>query len=143
MKNLINEGKIIKAADAATAGTADVTGATIDMGEGKSVLFFTAIATKAANNFLQIQSGASSTGSDAAALSGADVVAGVNGDVCAIEIMEPADRYITPVIKRGTSTATSDIWAFVFDGRKKPINNGQITALSGYVAKFLQTPAKA
>lgn len=143
MKNLINEGKIIKVADAAAAGTTDITGATIDIGDGKSIVLVTAITTKAANNFLQAQSGALANGSDAAALSGGDVAAVANGDVCAIEIFEPSDRYITPVIKRGTSTATSDIWAIVFDGRKKPINNGQITTLTGYVAKFLQTPAKA
>lgn len=141
---LTDDCKITKLADQATAATSAVECASVDMqadGGWESVLFLTSFATAAANNLMKAQAsdddGVSDGWSDIAG-SAVDV-AGASDEDQVLDIYQPPKRYIRPYLSRGTSTASGDVWAILYRGRRKPYTN----ALAGTIAVTkLSAPAE-
>lgn len=139
--------KIVRVANAQAAGTGAVNGTAVDMQGFEGVLFlvaFGAIVGGAATT-VKAQQGAVSDGSDAQDLAGTQVTVGDGDDnkVVALEIYQPRDRYVRPVVTRATQNATVDsIVAILFNGRTKPVTlDATIVAASKTVtAPALGTP---
>jgi hypothetical protein len=142
MENLINEVKITKIAAAAGAATTDVETSVIDMSGYDGVMIFCAIGTANAGNYIKAQQGTDATVTDAADLEGSKVVATGNGDVVTLDVFQPKERYIKGIVKRGASTTVGEIYALQYKMSKAPQNNGQVATRSGYIGKFLQSPAE-
>lgn len=140
MPGLILEENAIRlnTAGAGSAGTA-VTGTTIDTDGYDGVLVFTTIATANAGNFLKLQCGDVSDGSDKTDTAGSKVVAVANGQVVGIAIDRPIHRYVTPVVIRaGANTATGDLYHVLYKKRQAPASNNVTNTL---ITKALNSPA--
>lgn len=138
MINLSKDIKIRKIATAALAGTTAVESSAIDFAGYDGVLILTTIPTAAANNSLKLQQG----GTD---LSGAAVVADQNGQIVYIDLVRPLGGLtgdLKAVISRGTSTATTDVFAIFYNGRKRPEVN-LVDAADGIKGVLAISPAKA
>jgi hypothetical protein len=137
--NFLTGNKLRLVAAAAVAGTTDVESAIIDTAGYDGVVFFATIAAKAANNYIQVEQDGVNSSGGMAALLGSGVVAAVNGDIVASEVKRPAKRYMRAVIKRGTSSATGDIYALLYGARKKPVDNNESSEI---VSEVHATPAE-
>ena len=135
--NLLNAVRVQLAVAGAAAGTSDVTGATIDMSGFEGVVFVGTIAAHAANNFIQVEQDTASGMGTAAALEGTKVLAGTNGNAVAVDVYRPRERYVRAVIKRGTSTATGDVYALLYGAHVQPVTHGTTV-----VAETHQSPAE-
>jgi hypothetical protein len=48
-----------------------------------------------------------------------------------LDIHRPPERYVRPVITRGTSTVAGEIWAFPYNARDLPVNNVTVGTIAG------------
>lgn len=135
--NLSNGIKITKCAAAAATATTAINGTALDMTGFEGVLFFTAIATANAGNFMKAQIGALANGSDAADLEGTKVVAAADGDVVWVDVYraDPNQKYIRPVVVRGVTTVVGEIYALQYESRKIIDNN-----VTGVLGKLVVNP---
>ncbi|GCD83674.1 hypothetical protein PTHTG4_27380 [Parageobacillus thermoglucosidasius] len=136
MRNLSSEVQIRKIASGAAAGTTDIESSVVDFTGYDGVLIFTTIATAADNNTLKIQQG----GKD---LVGAVVSADENGQVVFVDVSRPLGGQggeLKAVITRGTSTATGDIYAILYNGRTRPEVNF-VDAVDGIKGVLAISPA--
>lgn len=125
MKELENLKIEQSAAAASSAGTA-VNGTGVDMSGHEGVIFFSAIATANAGNYLKAQE--SDDNSSFADLAGTKVVAASNGQKVVLEVHKPKKRYIRAVLIRGgADTVTSDIIAVRYGGRTPPETSGDVS----------------
>lgn len=137
---MINNIKIIKAADASGANTTEIESAIIDTTGFDGIIFLTTIATANAGNFLKVKDGAGAALEDAADLAGTKTTAVTNGDTLTLDIKRPAKRYLQATITRGASTAAGEIWALLYKKNHVPINNGQRAPRAGYIGKQVISP---
>jgi len=121
----------VKVADHTTAGTGDVSCASVDMaadGGYDGVLFMTSYGTAAADNILKAAgSDDDSTFSEYA--STAQIASGAapsNEDVL-LDIQRPLQRYVKPVPERGTSSTCESVWAIRYRSRNRAVT----TVVSG------------
>jgi hypothetical protein len=123
-----------KLADAATAGTTPVISGILDLTAmpGARVAILTSVPTDAANNHISLQHADTSTGGSVAdgVRSGGtaltDNIAGSRVDAAAnqggvIYDLIPTRSQLQLTITRGTSTATSDVWAFIYYAEQLPV----------------------
>ena len=104
----------------ASAGTA-VNTDSVDMTGYDGVLFVGAIATVSGNSVNLAQSSDDATFND---LEGTAQIGGTNGDLIAIDLFQPTDRYIRAEIDRsGTNTVTETFYAIQYKGRKAPVTS--------------------
>ncbi|MFO7537611.1 MAG: hypothetical protein R6X32_06075 [Chloroflexota bacterium] len=122
--NLSKAVKVVFAATAAGAATTDVEGAVIDMQGYLGCAFVGRIAVGAAGNFAYAQQGAASNLSDAADLPDTQTVIADDNDSFLVDVYRPEKRYLRVVVERGTSTATGDIYALLYDPVKQPVAHG-------------------
>lgn len=116
--------RLVKVADAATSGTSDVPGGSVDMAGAEGVLFFSSFGTSATNNTIKAQQSSDNSSSDAwADLAGSSVGVGASDEDVFIDIFRPRERYVRPVVTRGTASALGDIWAIVYGLREVPHQN--------------------
>jgi len=134
---LSEETKITKVADAAAADTTAVTGASVDMDGWDGVLFLTSLGTAAANNAMHAEQSADD--SAFADLEGSEVDVGASDEDQFIDIQRPSDRYVRPVVLRGTSSACGDVWAIQYRGSQVPQSNVTSGTING---KQLVSPAE-
>lgn len=106
------------------AGTA-VEGDAIDMQNWDGVLFFITIAKFNAANYIKVQQSSDDAAADPYAdLEGSKVAATVNGQVVGVDVYRPRERYVKAYIERGgLDTATGDLYAVRYSGRKAPADN--------------------
>lgn len=123
MKQLSNEVKIVKVKAAAVAGTSAVVSDVVDRAGYGGVLFFTTIPVAAAGNYISAQQGTDTAVTDSAAILGTKVVATANNEIVWLDICEPRERYLTCTVERGTSTATTDIFALLYNPTIQPVSN--------------------
>jgi len=137
--NLLTDVKITKVADTTANGTTTVNGSVIDMQGFEGVLFVTNIASAAANNIMKVQQGQVSNLSDAADLAGSGQTSGASDEVVAVDIYKPLERYLRPVVVRGTTTVLGEIYAIQYRSRRKPQSN----VISGTInSRVLVSPAE-
>lgn len=116
--SLLDKLNIDSVAAAASAATSAVNGSTVDLEGYEGVIFFCSVAVANAGNFLKAQEG--DTSSPTADLEGSAVVVGTNNDVVALNVHKPLKRYIRPVLIRGASTASGEIYAVKYGSCKLP-----------------------
>lgn len=117
-----NKLRLVKAAE--TANTTVVNSDVVDTANYEEVAFFCTIAVANAGNYIKVQQDvASDFGTDPADLEGTKVVAAANGDVVAVSVKRPLDRYVRLVVTRGASSAVGDIYAVLSGPRNKPVDN--------------------
>lgn len=137
MVNLLPNVSISKVAEAATSAGTTVTGTAVDMAGFDSVLFMADIATANAGNFLKVQGGEESDGSDAVDLAGTAVAAASNGEVVVGDVYRPKQRYVRPaIIRGGANTATGPIYAIRYNSKISPAASAIAAA-----SKIIQSPA--
>ena len=130
--------RMVKAAQS-SAGT-DVDSSVVDMQGFLDATFFVTIATANAANFLKLQQGDESDGSDMADLEGTKVVAAADGDVVCAEVFRPLKRYVRAVVDRGgADTATGDMYCVQSQARVVPVDNNEAGEI---VSEIHATPAE-
>lgn len=118
---LIEDVQLDLGAAAAIAGTSDVDSSIIDMAGYEGVIVFASLAVQAANNYLQATHG--DTTSPAETVTGSKVITDSTNDVAILEIHRPQKRYFKFTLKRGTSTASGDMYVVRYGARRLPKNN--------------------
>lgn len=121
--NLLNQVKLDLLNAATANGTSTVNGAVVDMAGWDGAIFFTTIQTAAANNGLKVQQGLDSGLSDGADLLGSLQSSGSSDEGVIVEVYRPLERYLRPVVVRGTSTVVGEIWCLRYRGRSNPTSN--------------------
>lgn len=130
--NLFKHTKLTKVkAYQSSAGT-DIESDVIDMQGFDGVVFFTAIHTANAGNYIKIQQGEVSNLSDAADLEGTKVVATGDGEIVFVDVYKPGERYLRAYIERGgANTACGEIYALQYSAAKKPVDNDTTDTIIG------------
>ena len=122
--NLFNDAKVVLAKAAAVAGTSAVESDVIDTANFEGAAFIGSIGTANAGNFVKLQQGDASDGSDMADLTGTKLVTGDDGDSYLADVYRPRKRYVRAVVTRGASTTSGDIYAILYSGRECPVSHG-------------------
>jgi hypothetical protein len=136
--SLLDGAVITKGAAAATAATSTIDGAQVDMQGFDGVVIVASVATANAGNILKAQ-GSDASGSGQTDLVGATAVAGSDGDVVAIDVYRPTQRYINAALVRGASTVTGEIRMIRYRASKVPAQQ----ASSGVVVTKIASPQPA
>lgn len=137
LKQFAKDCKVVLAKATQTAGTSAVASDIIDTANFDGVCFIGSLATANAGNFASVEQGDDASLTDGADLAGTKNVPGDNGDSFLIDIYKPTDRYVRCNITRGVSTATGDIYAVLYNGRKPPVSHG-----STIDAEYFVSPAE-
>lgn len=122
----------------AAGGTDLITGNAVDMSNAEGVLFFASIGTANSGNFLYAQQDTVATMATAANLAGSKTLTTADGQVAWLDVNNPKERYVRPLIARGESTVTGTVFALQYGLCTEPANN----ALSNFNGKRLQSPAE-
>ena len=121
--NLSTEVKVTRVIPATATGTSDVNGTVIDMSGFDGVMFVGAIGSAAANNGIKVQQGAASNLADAADLAGSKVLSDGTQTQFVVDVFRPQERYVRPVMVRGTTTTVDAVFAIQYGGRSLPVTN--------------------
>lgn len=141
--NLASDVKVTRSLNAVAAGTSVQNGAALDMSGYDGVMFIAAFGTLTAGAVtgLKAQQDTVSGMGSAADLAGSLVsVADSNSNKVAIlDVFRPLERYVRPVVTRGTANAVIDgVIAIQYKGDKRPsVQDATVAA-----AKALQSPAE-
>lgn len=114
-----------KVADHTTAGTGDVSCASVDMAEDggyEGVCFITSYGTAATDNILKA-AGSSDDSSFTEYDSTAQVASGASNEDVQLDILRPLQRYVKPVPERGTSSTLESVYAIRYRSRKRAVTD--------------------
>ena len=119
---LLNEVKVTVVKTTQATGTSAVNTDSVDMTGYDGVVFVGALATANAGNSVNVaQSSDNSTFAD---LEGTAQVPGTNGDLVAIDVFRPTDRYVrAEIVRAGATTVTETFFAIQYRGRKSPVTS--------------------
>lgn len=124
--------KITKVADHTTAGTGDVTCASVDMaadGGYDGVLFVTSYGTANANNILKA-AGSADDSTFAEYATAAQVASGSSDEDVILDIQKPLQRYVKAVPERGTSSTLESVYAIQYRSRTRPVTSHGVSGTS-------------
>jgi hypothetical protein len=149
MHHLFKNAEVRKAMGPVVAGVTVQTGATIDTFGYDGVAFVFSfgalLATQVTN--AKVQGGAASNGSDAADLAGSHTLALTDGQgntVQVIDIYRPAQRYLTPIVNRGTANAViNGVFAILYHAELSPPASLDATVASAIVFLVQPVPGTA
>ena len=133
MENLLKGIKITRVMNAVAAGTTVQNGSVVDMSGWDGVTFIASFGTLTATQVTSLkgQQGQVSNLSDAADLAGTLVGPLADGDsnkCLVLDIYRPLERYVRPVVSRGTANAVIDgVLAIQYRGRKSPVTQDTAT----------------
>jgi len=119
---LLNDVKVTVVKTTQSTATSAVNTDSVDMTGFDGVVFVGALATANAGNSVNLaQSSDNSTFVD---LAGTAQVPGTNGDLVAIDLFRPSDRYVrAEIVRAGATTVTETFYAIQYRGRKSPITS--------------------
>jgi len=119
---LLNDVKVTIVKTTQATGTSAVNTDSVDMTGYDGVLFLGAFATANAGNYINAaQSADDSTFAD---LEGTKQTPGTNGDLIAVDIFRPQDRYVRlEMVRAGATTVTETFMAIQYRGRKGAITS--------------------
>ena len=127
MPDLNQATKIKRVMNAVAAGTTDQNGSSVDMANWEGVMFVATLGTLTAGQVTRMKAQQSSddgAGDAFADLLGTQTPAMADADddkVIVLDIYRPRERYVRPVLERGTANAVIDgIIAIQYGPRKKP-----------------------
>jgi len=126
---LTEDVRFDKVADHSTAGTGDVTCASVDMAEDggyDGVVFMTSYGTAAADNILKA-AGSADDSTFAEYDSDAQVASGSSDEDVILDLFRPAQRYVKAVPERGTSSTCESVWALRYRSRNRPVATHAVT----------------
>lgn len=121
--NLSKHVKVIKISATVASGTTDVNGAVVDTQGFDGVVFLASLGTAANNNGVKAQQGQQSNLGDAADLAGSKVLSDGTQTDLLLEVHKPMERYVRPVVVRGTASTVEAIWAILYSPTKLPVDN--------------------
>jgi hypothetical protein len=125
--NLSTDVRIVQVLTATATGTTAINTNIVDMQGYDGVLFLASIGSGAVNNGMKAQQGQIANMSDAADLAGTNVPSSATATTLALDLYRPLDRYVRAVITRGTTTTIDAVFAILYRGAKKPVNNASST----------------
>jgi len=119
---LLNECKVTVVKTTQSTATSAVNTDSVDMTGWDGVVFVGALATANAGNSVNLaQSSDNSTFAD---LEGTAQVPAGNGDLVAIDLFRPVDRYVrAEIVRAGATTVTETFYAIQYRGRKSPVTS--------------------
>ena len=117
----------------------NVNGARIDMQGYEGVIFIVGLGTSAADNGIKAQQDTATGMGSAADLLGSQVLLDGTETVAIVEIHKPRERYLRPVIVRGTSTTIELCIAILYGAHKRPVD---LNALTDVAYEFHVSPAE-
>lgn len=121
MKNLLNGIKVIDLHAAATAATSSITDATVvDTAGFEGCMFVAKFGTSAVDNGIKVQQDTASGFGSGADLEGSKVLLDGTSKVAIADVFRPRERYLKPVVLRGTSTTLDSLVAILYGPRTKP-----------------------
>lgn len=109
------------------AAASDVNGTRVDMQNYEGVIFIVGFGTSAIDNGIKAQQDTATGMGDAADLLGTSLLLDATETVAMLEIYRPRERYVRPVIIRGTSSTIEFCVAIQYKGRKLPVDIDAIT----------------
>lgn len=122
--NLLRNAKVIKVSGAVATGTTAVNGSAVDMQGYEGVMFVASIGSANSGNGMKVQQGQQSNMSDAADLAGTQVLSNGTQTDLVVDVHQPQERYVRPVIVRAGATTTVDaVWAIQYGAKVKPVEN--------------------
>ncbi len=140
--NLSSNIKITFCEAGAGSGTTTLTGSSVDMSCFDGVIFVTNLATANAGNYLKAQQSSDNGVADAFAdLEGSKVVCDEANQTLWLDVYRPQERYIQPVVVRGSATVSEAVFAIQYAGRKAEISN-LVTGASGIKGELSISPAE-
>lgn len=133
MLNLARNVKITRVLNAVAAGQTAQTGSVIDMANFEGVIFLAAFGTldTGAVTGLKAQQGLQSNLSDAADLAGTAlaITDAADNKLLVLDVFRPAERYVRPVVTRGTADAVIDgVIAIQYGPRVLPVTQDATVA---------------
>jgi hypothetical protein len=139
--SLLKNVKITRVANAAAAATTDVNGSILDMQSFEGVMFVALLGDVADTSVLALKAEQNTvnSGTGMAALTGnAGLTAGAsNADNTALvlDVHKPRERYVRPVLSRGTANAVVDgIIAIQYGPQHKPTTQAASVIASALIA---------
>ena len=130
-KNFLSTHKVVIAKAATGAGTTDAATSIIDTAGYRGVAFFATVATPAADNTIQVEEHTLNQTSGMAAIAGSSIATGTGtAAMSLVAAVEPREQYVRAVVKRGTSTAVSEIWAVLYGAQSIPQTSDTATLLT-------------
>lgn len=136
LNNLLKDCNITRVMNAVAAGTSAQNGSAVDMSGYDGVLFVAAFGALTATQVtsLKAQQDTDSGMGTAADLAGTLVgpLADGDGNKCLVlDIYRPKERYVRPVVSRGTANAVIDgVIAIQYRSRKGPVTQGATIAFA-------------
>jgi hypothetical protein len=132
--HLIDDIAVDRVMNAVAAGTTDQNGSGVDLGADggyDGVLFIALFGTLTANQVTQLKAqqssddGSSDAYTDIAGSQG-DALADTDGnDMLVLDIFRPEERYVRPVVERGTANAVIDgVIAIRYRAKERPVTQG-------------------
>jgi hypothetical protein len=120
--NFAKNFKIISLKDAVTAAASNVTDATVvDTAGFEGCVFVAKFGTSAANNGLKVQQDTVVGFGGGADLTGSQQLLDATAKVAYVDIHRPLERFLRPIVVRGTSSTLDSLVAILYSGRNKPL----------------------
>lgn len=122
--NLSSEIKITKVKAAEVSAGTEVLSDEVNMAGYDGVVFFTAIGTANAGNYIKAQQDDVMGMAGAADLEGTKVVATANDQVIWLDVYRPLKQFVrVSVIRAGAGSTVGEIYALRYAGRMRPVDN--------------------
>lgn len=118
---LTNQTKILKLADAVSGAGTDYTSATVvDTAGFQGCRFIVQFGTSATDNGVKVQQDTASGFGTGADLAGTKVLLDGTAKVAIVDVYRPLERYLKPVVLRGTSSTIDCILAELYEPDVSP-----------------------
>lgn len=143
--NLSRHGKVTRVSNAVAAGTTDINASSVDMQGYDSVTFyylFGAITATAVTSCKAQQSSDDAVADAFADLTGTSITVADDDDnqVVVLEVDRPRERYVRPVVDRGTANAVLDgIIAVQTKAQVEPVTHDSTTVVG---SEYHHAPAE-
>lgn len=122
--NLSKNVKVTKVSAAVATATSAVNCSAVDMQGFEGVMFVASIGSANVGNGIKVQQGQQSGMGDAADLAGTQVLSDGTQTDLVVDVNQPQERYVRPVIIRaGATTTVEAAWAIQYGPRSKPVSN--------------------
>jgi hypothetical protein len=134
IRNFSTDIKITRVKAVQVAGSSDITCDSVDMQGYEGVLFLASFGTAADDNSIKAAQSSDDGSEDSFADledSEVDVGTSKSNEIVWIEINRPLERYLRPVVTRGTSSTIESVWAFRYGSSIRPVDNEVAGTIAG------------
>ena len=128
MKNLLNGIKVIDLHVAAVAAASSITDATVVDTQGyEGCVFMAKFGTSAVDNGLKVQQDTVVGFGGGADLEASKILLDGTSKVAIADVYRPKERFLKPIVLRGTSSTLDSLVAILYGPRKQPVTQGTTT----------------